>query len=136
MTDLGLRHRQRRVEFSASLSEAFTGCFLLDFLMFFLSCEKKVALLNRNFTEVKFTDIKEWGYEIVLRKGIGEAKGASHSAVRYSRFVVLTGRRCLGKTNLVYRLVEETKEVAQSLYFFVGRKSEAALVTAYSEGVR
>ena len=105
-------------------------------MLFFLSCEKKVALLNRNFTAVKFTAIKEWGYEIVLRKGIGEAKAASHSAVRYSRFVVLTGRRRVGKTILVYRLMEETKEVAPSLYFFVGRKSEAAFVTAYREEER
>ena len=28
----------------------------------------------------------------------------------YSRFVVLTGRRRVGKTSLVYRLMEETKE--------------------------
>ena len=54
----------------------------------------------------------------------------------YSRFVVRTGRRRVGKTSLVYRLMEETKEVAPSLYFFVGRKTEAALVTAYREGVR
>lgn len=102
----------------------------------FLSCEKKVALLNRNFTAVKFTAIKEWGYEIVLRKGIGDAKAASHSAVRYSRFVGLTGRRRVGKTSLVYRLMVETKEVAQSLYFFVGRKTKATVVTTYNEGVR
>ena len=50
--------------------------------------------------------------------------------------MVLTGRRRVGKTSLVYRLMEETKEVAQSLYFFVGRKSEAMLVTTYSEEVR
>ena len=56
--------------------------------MFFLSCEKKVALLNRNFTAVKFTAIKEWGYEIVLRKGIGEAKDARYAAGSYNRFVV------------------------------------------------
>ena len=37
---------------------------------------------------------------------------------------------------MVYRLMEETKEVAPSLYFFVGRKSEAAFVTAYREEVR
>lgn len=55
-------------------------------------------------------------------KGIGEAKGASHSAVRYSRFVVLTGRRRVGKTSMVYRLMVETKEVAPSLYFILGAK--------------
>ena len=54
----------------------------------------------------------------------------------YSRFVVLTGRRRVGKTSLVYRLMEETKEVAPSLYFFVGRKTEAALVKTYCEEVR
>ena len=43
----------------------------------------------------------------------------------YSRFVVLTGRRRVGKTSLVYRLMEETKEQAPGLYFFVGRKTEA-----------
>ena len=54
----------------------------------------------------------------------------------YSRFVVLTGRRRVGKTSLVYRLMEETKKVAPSLYFFVGRKTEAALVKTYCEEVR
>ena len=131
-----LRHRPGRVEFSASLPEAFTGCFILDFLLFFLSCEKKVALLNRNFTEVKFTDIKEWGYEIVLRKGIGEAKAARYAAGSYNRFVVQTGRWRVGKTSMVHRLMEKTKEVAQSLYFFVGRKTEASLVKIYCEEER
>ena len=54
----------------------------------------------------------------------------------YSRFVVLTGRRRVGKTSLVNRLMEETKEEAPSLYFFVGRKTEAALVKTYCEEVR
>ena len=54
----------------------------------------------------------------------------------YSRFVVLMGRRRVGKTSMVYRLMEETKEVAPSLYFFVGLKTEAALVTAYREEER
>ena len=49
---------------------------------------------------------------------------------------MLTGRRRVGKTSMVYRLVEDTTEVAQSLYFFVGRKSEAALVTVYLEEER
>lgn len=46
----------------------------------------------------------------------------------YSRFVVITGRRRVGKTSLVYRLMEETKEEAPGLYFFVGRKTETSLV--------
>ena len=54
----------------------------------------------------------------------------------YSRFVVLTGRRRVGKTSLVYRLMEETKEEAPGLYFFVGRKTEATLVRTFSEEVR
>lgn len=53
-------HRPMRVDFSASLSKASSGCFLLDFLMFFLLCEKKVVLLYRNLTAVKFTAIKSW----------------------------------------------------------------------------
>ena len=54
----------------------------------------------------------------------------------YSRFVVLTGRRRVGKTSLVYRLMEETKEEAPGLYFFVGRKTEAMLVRTYCDEVR
>lgn len=54
----------------------------------------------------------------------------------YSRFVVLTGRRRVGKTSLVYRLMEETKEDAPGLYFFVGRKTETALVHNFCEEVR
>ena len=53
-----------------------------------------------------------------------------------SRFVVLTGRRRVGKTSLVYRLMEESKEDAPGLYFFVGRKTEATLVRTYCEEVR
>ena len=54
----------------------------------------------------------------------------------YSRFVVLTGRRRVGKTSLVTKLMEETKELAPSLYFFVGRKTEAVLVKSFCEEVR
>ena len=51
----------------------------------------------------------------------------------YSRFVVLTGRRRVGKTSLVTKLMEETKEQAPGLYFFVGRKTEAVLVKTFCE---
>jgi AAA+ ATPase superfamily predicted ATPase len=54
----------------------------------------------------------------------------------YSRFVVLTGRRRVGKTSLVYRLMEETKTEAPGLYFFVGRKTETALVRTFCDEVR
>jgi hypothetical protein len=54
----------------------------------------------------------------------------------YSRFVVLTGRRRVGKTSLVYRLMEDTKNEAPGLYFFVGRKTEATLVRIFCEEVR
>lgn len=54
----------------------------------------------------------------------------------YSRFVVLTGRRRIGKTSLVYRLLEESEAETPGLYFFVGRKAEATLVRTYCEEVR
>ena len=54
----------------------------------------------------------------------------------YSRFVVLTGSRRVGKTSLVYRLMEDTKEQAPGLYFFVGRKTETTLVRTFCEEVR
>lgn len=54
----------------------------------------------------------------------------------YSRFVVLTGRRRVGKTSLVYRLMEESKDQAPGLYFFVGRKPETTLVNTFCEEVR
>lgn len=53
-----------------------------------------------------------------------------------SRFVILTGRRRVGKTSLVCRLMEETKSEAPGLYFFVGRKTEASLVGIFCEEVR
>jgi len=54
----------------------------------------------------------------------------------YSRFVVLTGRRRVGKTSLVYKLMQETEAEAPGLYFFVGRKTETVLVTSFVEEVR
>lgn len=54
----------------------------------------------------------------------------------YSRFVVLTGRRRVGKTSLVTRMMEETERGAPGLYFFVGRKTEAVLVKTFCEEVR
>lgn len=53
-----------------------------------------------------------------------------------SRFVVLTGRRRVGKTSLVYRLMQETEEEAPGLYFFVGRKTENVLVQTFAEEIR
>ena len=54
----------------------------------------------------------------------------------YSRFVVLTGRRRVGKTSLVYRLMSETQDDAPGLYFFVGRKTETVLVRSFVQEVR
>ena len=54
----------------------------------------------------------------------------------YSRFVVLTGRRRVGKTSLVYKLISETQEDAPGLYFFVGRKTETVLVRAFVQEIR
>ena len=53
-----------------------------------------------------------------------------------SRLVVLTGRRRVGKTSLVYRLMQETEQEAPGLYFFVGRKTESVLVQTFVEEVR
>jgi len=53
-----------------------------------------------------------------------------------SRFVVLTGRRRVGKTSLVYRLMQKTTTENPGLYFFVGRKTEAALVNTFCDEVR
>ena len=55
---------------------------------------------------------------------------------QYSRFVVLTGRRRVGKTSLVLKLMEESSPEEPSLYFFVGRKSEAALVKIFASEAR
>ena len=54
----------------------------------------------------------------------------------YSRFVVLTGRRRVGKTSLVNHLIQESQATAPGLYFFVGRKNEAALVNTFCDEVR
>ena len=54
----------------------------------------------------------------------------------YSRFVVLTGRRRVGKTSLVYKLMSEAGEDAPGLYFFMGRKTETALVKTFMQEVR
>lgn len=53
-----------------------------------------------------------------------------------SRFVVLTGRRRVGKTSMVYRLMQESEKDIPWLYFFVGRKTEAVLVENFAEEVR
>lgn len=54
----------------------------------------------------------------------------------YSRFIVLTGRRRVGKTSLVYKLMQETENIAPCLYFFVGRKTESSLVQALTNEAR
>jgi len=53
----------------------------------------------------------------------------------YTRFVVLTGRRRVGKTSLVYRFLE-SNTTTPGLYFFVGRKTEAVLVESFVEEVQ
>ena len=54
----------------------------------------------------------------------------------YSRFVVLTGRRRVGKTSLVNKLMQETAAEYPDLYFFVARKTETVLVKSFSNEVR
>lgn len=53
-----------------------------------------------------------------------------------SRFVVLTGRRRVGKTSLVHKLMEDTSDIAPCLYFFAGRKTELSLVKTFADEVR
>lgn len=54
----------------------------------------------------------------------------------HSRYVVLTGRRRVGKTSLVYRLMQEGENGAPGLYFFVGRKTESVLLQTFIEEAR
>lgn len=54
----------------------------------------------------------------------------------YSRFVVLTGRRRVGKTSLVYKVMQETESDAPGLYFFVGRMAEGLLVQNFAAEAR
>lgn len=54
----------------------------------------------------------------------------------HSRYVVLTGRRRVGKTRLVYRLMQENVNEAPGLYFFVGRKAESELLQAFTGEAR
>lgn len=54
----------------------------------------------------------------------------------YSRFVVLTGRRRVGKTSLVYKIMQQTEKEAPGLYFFVGRKAEGLLVKNFADETR
>ena len=66
-----------------------------------------------------------------------ELKELQHQAFDdYSRFIVLTGRRRVGKTSLVYKLMSETSEDNPGLYFFVGRKTETVLVKIFAQEVR
>ena len=60
----------------------------------------------------------------------------NQSYTDYSRFVILTGRRRVGKTSLIYHLMKETSNIAPSLYFFVGRKTESVLVSTFIVEVR
>lgn len=53
----------------------------------------------------------------------------------YTRFVVMTGRRRVGKTSLVYRFLQ-ANSATPGLYFFVGRKTEAMLVESFVEEVK
>ena len=63
-----------------------------------------------------------------------EMQGQAYSDC--SRFVVLTGRRRVGKTSLVTNLMQESATIAPGLYFFVGRKTETVLVRNFAEEAR
>ena len=95
--------------------------------------------MRRNSTAVKFTAVK---FAAMIKfynrqQEMAQLLDIQQQAFNdYSRFVVLMGRRRVGKTSLVYRLMEDTREEAPGLYFFVGRKTETALVRTFCEEVR
>lgn len=55
------------------------------------------------------------------------------SFTRNSRMTVLTGRRRIGKTSLIKKAFEDSDE--PMLYFFTGRKTEAALVNDFVQEI-
>lgn len=80
-----------------------------------------------NFAAVKFMAVKNRIYEEVYDREheMSQLKEVQRQAYDdCSRFVVLTGRRRVGKTSLVYKLMRETEAEAPGLYFFVGRKTK------------
>lgn len=93
---------------------------------------------------VKFTAVKnERGNEKRMKKfydrekETGVLKEMQEQAYSdCSRFVVLTGRRRVGKTSLVNNLIQESAHIAPGLYFFVGRKTETVLVRNFAEEVQ
>lgn len=56
------------------------------------------------------------------------------SFTRNSRMTVLTGRRRIGKTSLIKRAFEDSDE--PMLYFFTGRKTEAAIANDFVNEIR
>lgn len=72
---------------------------------------------------MRFFDRKE---EIALLQGIQEQ---SKSA---AQFTVITGRRRIGKTSLVWKAYEQDESM---LYFFVGRKAERELCAEYVQEI-
>lgn len=83
------------------------------------------------FTAIKNIEVKKFYNRENEMLRLREMQRQAYSD--YSRFVVLTGRRRVGKTSLVYHLMEETKAEAPGLYFFVGRKTETTLVKSFCE---
>lgn len=66
-------------------------------------------------------------------KEIAEIKRIQHLAfTQNSRMLVITGRRRVGKTSLIKESVMGTDTV----YLFVGRKTEVALVASFSQQIR
>ena len=74
------------------------------------------------FTGITFAHMKKFYDRENEKKTLLEMQQQAYTDC--SRFVVLTGRRRVGKTRLVYNMIEETSGEAPGLYFFVGRKVE------------
>lgn len=54
----------------------------------------------------------------------------------HSRFTIIVGRRRIGKTSLVTHLIQEIEDEVPSLYFFVGKKTEATLLDIFRKEIR
>lgn len=82
------------------------------------------------FTAIKFGIMKKFYDRKAEMDELLEIQQQAYND--YSRFVVLTGRRRVGKTSLVYKIMQETESEAPGLYFFVGRMAEGILVQNFA----
>lgn len=87
-------------------------------------------MMNVKFMAIKFDFMKKFYDRKAEMDELLEIQQQAYND--YSRFVVLTGRRRIGKTSLVYKIMQETENEAPGLYFFVGRMAEGVLVQNFA----